>query len=74
MDEMIYDIEASFTDTKGSMQGVITVDGVTTFHQISKSSTTEARAAVLIMMADALGYKAAEVINFDSIGINKEVK
>lgn len=72
MDEMIYNISGSFNETEKEMYGSITVDGVTTSHRIYKKSTTDARAALLIMMADALGYETAEVVNFDSLGIKEE--
>lgn len=70
MDEMIYEISGSFNETDKEMYGTITVDGVTTAHRIDKRSTADARAALLIMVADALGYETAEVINFDSLEIN----
>lgn len=72
MDEMIYNISGSFNETKEEMYGTITIDGVTTSHRIYKKSTTDARAALLIMVADALGYETAEVIDFDSLGINDD--
>lgn len=71
MDEMIYSISGSFNETEKEMYGSITVDGVTTSHRIYKKSTTDARAALLIMMADALGFEPFEVIDFDSLGINE---
>lgn len=72
MDEMIYNISGNFNETEKEMYGTITIDGVSTSHRIYKKSTTDARAALLIMMADALGYETAEVINFDSLGINDD--
>ena len=53
------------------MRGAITIDGVTTCHTIMKKSTSDARAALLVMMADALGFEPAEVLNFDSLEINE---
>lgn len=72
MDEMIYNISGSFNETEKEMYGTITVDGVTTSHRIDKRSTTDARAALLIMVADALGYETAEVIDFDNLDINDD--
>lgn len=72
MDEMIYSISGNFNETEKEMYGMITIDGVSTSHRIDKRSTTDARAALLIMVADALGYETAEVIDFDSLGINDD--
>lgn len=72
MDEMIYNISGNFNETEKEMYGTITVDGVSTSHRIDKQSTTDARAALLIMMADALGFEPYAVIDFDSLGINDE--
>lgn len=73
MDEMIYNISGSFNETDSGMYGTISIDGVTTSHRIYKKSTTDARAAMLVMMADALGFEPFEVIDFDSLGIKEEV-
>lgn len=70
MDEMIYSISGNFNETEKEMYGTITVDGVTSSHRILKKSTTDARAALLIMMADALGFEPANVIDFDALEIN----
>lgn len=70
MDEMIYSISGNFNETEKEMYGTITVDGVTSSHRILKNSTTDARAALLVMMADALGFEPANVIDFDALEIN----
>ena len=70
MDEMIYSISGNFNETEKEMYGTITVDGVTSSHRILKKSTTDARAALLVMMADALGFEPANVIDFDALEIN----
>lgn len=70
MDEMIYSISGNFNETEKEMYGTITVDGVTSSHHILKKSTTDARAALLVMMADALGFEPANVIDFDALEIN----
>ena len=40
-------------------------------YHYEKKSTSDARAALLVMMADALGFEPAEVLNFDSLEINE---
>lgn len=70
MDEMIYSISGNFNETEKEMYGTITVDGVTSSHRILKKSTTDARAALLVMMADALGFEPANVIDFDALEID----
>lgn len=70
MDEMIYSISGNFNETEKEMYGTITIDGVTSSHRILKKSTTDAHAALLVMMADALGFEPANVIDFDALEIN----
>lgn len=71
MDEMIFSMSGTFSEDIDQMRGAITVDGVTTCHTIMKKSTTDARVALLVMMADALGFEPSEVLNFDSLEINE---
>lgn len=70
MDEMIFSMSGTFSEDINQMRGAITIDRVTTCHTIMKKSTSDARAALLIMMADALGFEPAEVLDFDSLEIN----
>ena len=70
MDEMVFTMSRTFSEDINQMRGAITIDGVTTCHTILKKSTTDARAALLIMMADALGFEPADVLDFDNLEIN----
>lgn len=71
MDEMIFSMSGTFSEDIDQMRGAITIDGVTTCHTVMKKSTTDARVALLIMMADTLGFEPAEVLNFDSLEIEE---
>ena len=71
MDEMIFAMSGTFSEDINKMRGAVTIEGVTTWHTIMKKSTSDARAAHLVMMADALGFEPAEVLNFDSLEINE---
>lgn len=70
MDEMIYGITGSFKETEEAIEGVISIDGVTTTHRVLKASTTDARVALLIMMADAVGFEPVNTIDFEACGVN----
>lgn len=71
MEEMIFAMSGTFSEDINQMRGAITINGVTTCHTIMKKSTSDARVALLVMMADALGFEPAEVLNFDSLEINE---
>ena len=71
MDEMIFSMSGTFSEDINQLRGAITIDGVTTAHTIMKKSTTDARAALLIMVADALGFEPANVLDFDSLEIKE---
>lgn len=70
-------ISISFNDDAEKYYSLITVNGVATSHYIEKSNVAGPKEAMLIMVADALGFEPANVLNFDMLGVpelNKEEK
>lgn len=62
-------ISISFNDDAEKYYSLITVNGVATSHYIEKSNVAGPKEAMLIMVADALGFEPANVLNFDMLGV-----
>lgn len=70
-------ISISFNDDAEKYYSLISINGVATSHYIEKSNVAGPKEAMLIMVADALGFEPANVLNFDMLGVpelNKEGK
>lgn len=62
-------ISISFNDDAEKYYSLISVNGVATSHYIEKSNVSGPKEAMLIMVADALGFEPANVLNFNMLGV-----
>lgn len=62
-------ISISFNDDTEKYYSLITVNGVATSHYIEKRNVAGPKEAMLIMVADALGFEPANVLDFNSLGV-----
>lgn len=70
-------ISISFNDDAEKYYSLISINGIATSHYIEKSNVAGPKEAMLIMVADALGFEPANVLIFDMLGVpelNKEGK
>lgn len=73
MDEMIHKIKADISSTDIAFYGTINIDDVSGTNRVLRRVTNNPKAALLLMLTDALGLETTKVLNYEAIGINTKL-